>query len=46
MGQYGECLALDQVISAERAKTDLGWSPRSRSILEELEHGSYVSALT
>lgn len=45
MGQYGECLTLDQVISAERAKTDLGWTPESPSIVEELEQGSYVTAL-
>ena len=46
MGQYGECLALNQVISADRAKADLGWTPESASILQELEHGSYVTALT
>lgn len=44
MGQYGECLALDQVISSERAKNDLGWTPKGASILEELERGSYVGA--
>jgi nucleoside-diphosphate-sugar epimerase len=44
MGQYGECLALDQVISAGRAKDDLGWSALGPSIVAELEHGSYVTA--
>lgn len=44
MGQYGDCLTLDQVISAERAKTDLGWRPEASSIVHELESGSYVGA--
>ncbi|MBD5655292.1 MAG: NAD-dependent epimerase/dehydratase family protein [Candidatus Eremiobacteraeota bacterium] len=41
IGQYGECLALDQIISADRAKSDLGWTPQAPSIVEDLEHGSY-----
>jgi nucleoside-diphosphate-sugar epimerase len=45
MGQFGECLALDQIVSAGRAKDDLGWSALGSSIVTELEHGSYVSAL-
>ena len=45
MGQLGECLALDQVVSSDRAKNDLGWRPQSPSILEELERGSYVDAV-
>jgi nucleoside-diphosphate-sugar epimerase len=44
MGQYGECLALDQIISSERAKADLGWAPQGPSILSELEFGSYHAA--
>ncbi len=44
MGQYGECLALNQVISAERAKADLGWHAEGPSIVRELEFGSYVTA--
>ncbi|MFY9779221.1 MAG: NAD-dependent epimerase/dehydratase family protein [Candidatus Baltobacteraceae bacterium] len=43
LGPFGECLALDQRISAERAKADLGWVPRSPSLIEELESGSYPS---
>ena len=45
MGQYGECLTLDQRISADRAKNDLGWTPSGPSVVEELEHGSYVDAV-
>ena len=44
LGPFGDCLALDQRISAERAKVDLGWRPTSPSILEDLESGSYVAA--
>lgn len=42
MGQWGACLTMDQRISAERAKEDLGWEPRGPSIVHELEYGSYV----
>ena len=45
LGPFGECLALDQRISAERAKADLGWVPRSPSLIEELESGSYPSTV-
>jgi len=44
LGQLGDCLALDQVVSADRAKADLGWSPSCPSIVEELEYGSYLNA--
>jgi nucleoside-diphosphate-sugar epimerase len=44
MGQWGACLTMDQRISAERAKSDLGWTARRPSILHELEYGSYVHA--
>jgi nucleoside-diphosphate-sugar epimerase len=41
LGPFGEALVLDQRISARRAKNDLGWAPGARSILEDLESGSY-----
>ncbi len=44
MGQYGECLRLDQRLSAARAKTDLDWSAKRPSIVEDLERGSYQEA--
>jgi nucleoside-diphosphate-sugar epimerase len=44
MGQYGECLALNQVLSADRAKADLGWTATGPTIVNELEFGSYVAA--
>ncbi|MGP6159738.1 MAG: NAD-dependent epimerase/dehydratase family protein [Vulcanimicrobiaceae bacterium] len=44
LGPFGECLTLDQRISAERAKADLGWSPQALSLPEELEFGSYLAA--
>jgi nucleoside-diphosphate-sugar epimerase len=42
MGLFGDCLALDQFISAERAKADLHWQPEGPTIVEELERGSYL----
>lgn len=44
MGGLGECMALDQTISAERAKRDLGWRATGPSILVDVEHGSYATA--
>ncbi len=44
MGQYGECLRLDQRIDAARAKSDLEWSATRPSIVEDLERGSYQEA--
>lgn len=44
MGQLGECLALDQALATERAKTDLEWQPRGVSILQDVEFGSYKLA--
>jgi nucleoside-diphosphate-sugar epimerase len=42
MGRFGQCLALDQTISADRARETLGWEPHDPSIIEELETGSYT----
>ena len=41
IGQFGDCLTLDQIVSAERAKSDLKWQPQCPSIVEDLERGSY-----
>ncbi len=42
MGSLGECLTLDQVISAARAKADLAWQPHAPSIVADVECGSYA----
>jgi nucleoside-diphosphate-sugar epimerase len=42
MGRFGQCVALDQVISGDRAREDLGWEPHDPSIIAELESGSYL----
>jgi nucleoside-diphosphate-sugar epimerase len=44
MGAFGDCLALDQTILSDRAKTDLGWAPVAPTIAQELERGSYLEA--
>ena len=44
MGLFGDCLALDQLVSSERAKADLHWKPVAPTIVEELERGSYLTA--
>jgi len=44
--QYGEmadALVLDQQVSGEKAKRELGWKPHGASVLEELRYGSYAA---
>lgn len=43
LGPFGDALLLDQLISAPRAKAELGWKPQAASILEDLERGSYAT---
>lgn len=42
MGPFADALALDQQVSAARARTILGWNPQSGSLLNDLKGGSYV----
>ncbi|MGD0437171.1 MAG: NAD-dependent epimerase/dehydratase family protein [Bryobacteraceae bacterium] len=42
LGAYADALALDQNVSAEKAKATLGWKPRADGILDDLRRGSYV----
>jgi nucleoside-diphosphate-sugar epimerase len=45
LGVYADALALDQQVSAERARA-LGWRPSRPSVVEELEGGSDTSSDT
>lgn len=42
LGVYADALALDQQVSAERARS-LGWTPSRPSMLDELRAGSYTA---
>ena len=42
MGALADALVLDQQVSGEKAKKELGWSPRAASVLEDLKTGSYT----
>jgi nucleoside-diphosphate-sugar epimerase len=44
LGLLGEALLLDQQASGERARTLLGWQPAGRSLLDDLENGSYAAS--
>jgi nucleoside-diphosphate-sugar epimerase len=44
MGQFGDCLTIDQVVDAARGKNDLGWTAEGPSVISELEYGSYIGA--
>jgi nucleoside-diphosphate-sugar epimerase len=41
-GPFADALVLDQQISAEKAKRELGWKPQGATVLEELRYGSYA----
>lgn len=42
MHAFADALVLDQQISSEKAKKELGWSPRAQSVLDDLKTGSYT----
>jgi nucleoside-diphosphate-sugar epimerase len=42
MGAFADALVLDQQVSGEKAKKELGWSPRAVSVLDDLKSGSYT----
>ena len=42
MHAFADALVLDQQISSEKAKKELGWSPRAALVLEDLKTGSYT----
>jgi nucleoside-diphosphate-sugar epimerase len=39
---FADALVLDQQVSGEKARRELGWSPRAGSVLEDLKTGSYT----
>jgi nucleoside-diphosphate-sugar epimerase len=41
LGPWAACLAMDQRVTSLRARTVLGWTTQARTILEDLERGSY-----
>jgi nucleoside-diphosphate-sugar epimerase len=44
MGEWVKALAMDQRISSDRARSQLGWSTRAAGIIEDLERGSYAQS--
>ncbi|MGH9379958.1 MAG: SDR family oxidoreductase [Thermoanaerobaculia bacterium] len=42
LGAFADALALDQRMSADRARTLLGWQPSRPDILKDLSQGSYA----
>jgi nucleoside-diphosphate-sugar epimerase len=44
LGPFADALVLDQQISGEKARKELGWSPRAKSPLDDLKTGSYAQA--
>lgn len=44
LGPFADALALDQQVSGEKARNELGWLPRGKSALDDLKTGSYARA--
>lgn len=42
IGPFADALVLDQQVSGEKAKKELGWAPRAGSVLDDLKTGSYT----
>jgi nucleoside-diphosphate-sugar epimerase len=42
LAQFADAFTMDQVVSSEKAKRELGWSIQARSLFEELASGAYV----
>ena len=42
MHAFADALVLDQQVSGEKAKKELGWKPRAGSVLDDLKTGSYA----
>ncbi|MGH9680512.1 MAG: NAD-dependent epimerase, partial [Candidatus Acidiferrales bacterium] len=42
MGSFADALVLDQQVSGEKARKELGWAPSGRPVLEDLKTGSYA----
>ena len=42
MYAFADALVLDQQVSGEKARKELGWNPRAGSVLEDLKTGSYA----
>ena len=42
LGAYADALVLDQQVSAEKARLELGWNPHRPTVLEDVRHGSYA----
>ena len=40
---FADALVLDQQVSGEKAKKELGWKPHAKPVLEDLKTGSYAS---
>lgn len=44
LGEFGDALMLDQRLTSQKARKELGWAPKAASILEDIERGSYTAA--
>jgi nucleoside-diphosphate-sugar epimerase len=43
---FAEVLLLDQSVTADKARTELGWEPSSAPLIDELRSGSYAASTT
>jgi nucleoside-diphosphate-sugar epimerase len=43
LAQFADAFTMDQLVSSERAKRELGWIPRAPTMAQEIDAGGYTS---
>jgi nucleoside-diphosphate-sugar epimerase len=43
LAQFADAFTMDQIVSSDRAKNELGWFPQAKSLFEEIASGAYSS---
>lgn len=41
LAQFADAFTMDQIVSSDKAKRELGWLPKENSLLEEIASGAY-----
>jgi nucleoside-diphosphate-sugar epimerase len=42
LAQFADAFTMDQMVSSDKAKRELGWLPKAKSLLEEIATGAYI----
>ena len=41
--QFADAFTMDQIVSSDKAKRELGWLPKAKSLFEEIASGAYIA---